>query len=177
MNTAPRKRLPSLYAVSLAALVFSASVIVVLLWQATRNPAHFTIKTPIRVLTPTVRAGHSVTLLLDYCKDGTDVATFGALLARRGVHVPLTTWPTDLPVGCHSVAVTLPVPAYVSANRYVLYLVREYRPTIFGVSGVSAASEPFEVLDYDGSPPPALPFKPAYESGQHDGPPGDPWAR
>lgn len=182
MKEQPRKRLPSLYAVSVAALVFSAAVIVVLLWQAARSPVSFTATTPMKVLTPRVRAGHSVTVQLEYCKDGDDIAaTFGAVLARRGVFVPLNLWPSDLPVGCHSVALTLPIPAYVSENRYVLYLIREYRPTMFGgVSGVSIQSEPFEILGYDGSPPAPLPFKPQYEDPKFDhnqGQPRDPWGR
>ena len=175
--TTPQRRLPSLYVVSVAALIFSATVIVILLWQAARSPVRFTVQAPIRVLTPKVRAGHSVTIRLEYCKDGQDIATTGAVLARRGVFIPLATWPTDLPIGCHAAAVVLPIPAYVSENTYVLYVVREYRPTLFGVSGMSAPTEPFEILGYDGSPPPKLPFAPQYEGKEYDGAPGQPWVR
>lgn len=169
-------RKPSLrpYWVAIAALITSLVAVATLVSMALRDRVHFTVKEPVKVLTPVVRAGHSVTLLFDYCKTGHDIATVGTLLARRGVMVPLSLWPSDLPVGCHTVAVTLPIPAYVSGNTYVLYLVREYRPTVFNTRGVSFRSEPFQVLPYDGSVPAPIPFDPQREDPKYDthAPPG-----
>lgn len=154
---------------SAAALALSLAAVLTLVWMAFRDQAQFTAKTPVKVLTPVVRAGHSVTLMFDYCKEGNDVATVGTILARRGVMIPLNLWPSDLPVGCHKVAVALPIPDYVTENTYVLYMVREYKPTVFAVRGVSFASEPFKVLAFDGSPPAPIPFP----EGRPDNPPAD----
>lgn len=168
------------YWVAVIALALSLTAVFTLMWMAFRDQVHFTIKEPVKVLTPVVRAGHSVTVLFDYCKSGQDIATVGTLLARRGVMIPLSLWPSDLPVGCHQVAVTLPIPAYVSENTYVLYMVREYRPTVFNTKGVSVQSEPFKVLGYDGSAPAPIPFRlddPKFDAGPGGQPAGDVWSR
>lgn len=165
-----RKPSLRLFWVSAAALILSLVAVLTLVWMAFRDQAQFTATQPVKVLTPVVRAGHSVTLLVEYCKEGADVATVGTVLARRGVMIPLNLWPSDLPVGCHKVAVVLPIPAYVSENTYVLYMVREYKPTVFSVRGVSFASEPFKVLAYDGSAPAPIPFT---GEDRPDNPPAD----
>lgn len=173
----PRKPSLRLYWVSVAGLALSMVAVLTLLAMAFRDRAVFSAKTPVKVLTPVVKAGHSVTLLFDYCKEGADVATVGTILARKGVMIPLNLWPSDLPVGCHRVAVALPIPNYVTANTYVLYMVREYKPTVFSVQGISFASEPFTVLAFDGSPPAPIPFD---SKGTDSQPPDDaaaPWSR
>jgi hypothetical protein len=173
-----RRRPSLLHITAITALLVSSAVIAALFWMVVRDPVRFTARSPVTVLTPVVRAGHSVTLLVDYCKEGEDIATIGTIRARRGVMVPLSLWPSDLPVGCHKVAVTLPIPAYVSENVYVLYMVREYRPSIFVTHGISVPSVPFKVLGYDGSPPAPIPFVPDYEDPKFDtgGPLGDAWS-
>lgn len=165
------------FIVAVVALVLSLGAVGVLFSLALRDSSTLTVREPMKVLTPRVHPGDAVTISVDYCKDQDDVAVVGTVLARRGVFIPVLMWPSDLPVGCHVVSLTLPIPSYVPPNRYVLYMVREYRPTIGAVRGVSVRTEPFDVvpLDQEASPP----YRTRFDDPKYDKlpEPPDPWGR
>lgn len=168
----------SAQALAIVALVAAATAIGLIFWLLAAPAPTFVLNTAfMQVLTPKVRAGHAVLLLVDYCKRSADVASVGSVLARRGTVFPLGMWSSDLPLGCHKVAVGIHIPAHVPPQTYVLYLTREYRPTIFTTQGYSIASDPFEILPFDGSTPPPLPIPTQYDDPNYDPPLGPTYTR
>lgn len=165
------------FVIAVAALVLSLGAVGVLLLTALRDSSTLSVREPMRVVTPRVHPGNAVTIVIDYCKDREDVAVVGTVLARRGVVIPVLMWPSDLPVGCHVVAMTLPIPSYTPPAKYVLYMVREYRPLVGSTRGISVRTEPFDVVPLD--EPASPPVRTPYEDSKYDKlpEPPDPWAR
>ncbi len=108
------------------------------------------VDTPLRVLTPIVRAGDAVTVHLRYSKPYTHEALVGWMFASRGNVALGPVGLSALPPGEHEVNVYVPVPLGLPPGEYVVIFIVERQvrlpvPALWD-RPVTASSEPFQVI-------------------------------
>lgn len=108
------------------------------------------VDTPLRVLTPVVRAGAYVAVHLRYSKPFEHEALVGFMFASKGNVALSPVGLSALPPGEHEFNVYIPVPQ-VPAGEYVVIAIVERQvrlplPAVFD-RAVTASSEPFRIVE------------------------------
>ena len=108
------------------------------------------VDTPLRVLTPTVKAGTYVVVHIRYSKPYEHEALVGYMFASQGNVALSPVGLSALPAGEHEFNIYIPVPVLPPGEYVVVAIIeRQVRlplPAVFD-RAVTAASEPFQVTE------------------------------
>lgn len=101
-----------------------------------------TVESPMKVLTPIVKAGDDVVYHVKYCRYSQAPAkTYKSLVGASIVNLPVTE--SAAPTGCRENDVHLNVPAYVEPGQYYVKSVAEFQINANRVERIEYESELF----------------------------------
>lgn len=106
------------------------------------------VRTPYKILTPTVKQGDSLVYVVDYCKYLDLTATVTRALIDGSV-VLLPEENIHLPVGCHQFNIKIPISKNVAPGKYKLIGNLTFELNVFRKINTAFETENFTVLAAD----------------------------